>query len=87
MKVEDRDVEVADDIEVIRGNSAGHSGISYKAVIGSVHKPVEDMSFFIGGLEYRLGQLELEEIHCSSCGGVLGTVIEDIEVTKDAALM
>ena len=37
----------------------------------------------MGGLGYRLGQVEVEEeIHCSSRGGVLGTIV-DIEVTKD----
>ena len=49
-----------------------------------MHEPVEDVSFFMSGLGYRLGQVELEkEIHCSNRGGVLGTVVVDIEVIKD----
>ena len=49
-----------------------------------MHQPVEDVSLFMGGFGYRLGQVEQEEeIHCSSCGGVLGIVVVDIEVTKD----
>ena len=49
-----------------------------------MHESVEDVSFVMGGLGWRLGQVELEEeIHCSSRGGVLGTVLVDIEVTKD----
>ena len=48
-----------------------------------MHEPVENVSFLMGGLGYRLGQVEVEEeIHCSSRGGVLGTIV-DIEVTKD----
>ena len=36
------------------------------------------------GLGYRLGQVELEEeIHYSSHGGVLWTVVVDTKVTKD----
>ena len=70
--------------EVIRGDSAGQRGRSHDAVIESVHEPVEDVSFFMGRLWYRLGQVELEEeIHYSSRGGVLGTVAVDTEVTKD----
>ena len=59
---------------MIRGNSTGHRSRSHNLVIGSVHRPVEDVSFFMGSLRYRLGQVELEEeTHCSSPGGVLGT--------------
>ena len=75
---------MADDTEVIGGDSAGHRGRSHDVVIRSVHEPVKDVSFFKTDSGYRLGQGELEEeIHCSSCGGVLGTVAVDIEVTKD----
>ena len=55
-----------------------------KVVSGSVHQPVGDtpVSFFMGGLGYRLGQVEVEEeIHCYSHAGVLGTVIVDIEIS------
>ena len=48
-----------------------------------MHESVEDVSFVMGGLGWRLGQVEVEEeIHCSSRGGVLGTIV-DTEVTKD----
>ena len=42
-----------------------------------MHEPVGDVFFFMGGLEYRLGQVY------ASRGGVLGTVVVDVEVTKD----
>ena len=49
-----------------------------------MQEPVEDVSLFMGGFGYRLGQVELEEeINYSNRGGVLGTVLVDIEVTKD----
>ena len=47
-------------------------------------KPVEDVSFSMSDLRYKLSQVELEEeINYSNRGGVLGTVLVDIEVTKD----
>ena len=83
-RTRDRDDEVADDTEVIRDDSAGHRGWSHGAVIGSVLKPVEDVSFSMSDLIYKLSQVELEEeINYSNRGGVLGTVLVDIEVTKD----
>ena len=46
--------------------------------------PVEDVSFSMSDLRYKLSQVELEEeINYSNRGGVLGTVLVDIEVTKD----
>ena len=49
-----------------------------------MHEPVEDVSFFMDGSGYRLGQVELEEEgHYSRRGGVFGTVVVDTEVTKD----
>ena len=53
-----------------------------------MHEQVEDVSFFMGGLGYRLGQVELEkEIHYSSRGGVLRTIVVDIEVTNSVIII
>ena len=75
---------MADDTDVIRGDSAGDRGSWHDAVIGSMHKPVVGLSFLWMAWDTDWVRLNWKKRPIGGDrGGVLGTVVVDIEVIKD----
>ena len=59
-----RDVEVADDAVVVRGDGVRHGGRLHKMVVRCVQQPVQDVSSVMSGLTDSLGQIKSgQEIH------------------------